>query len=96
MSSEFRYAIFYEFICLAVMRGTGALIQGIGYAWFNLFLSILDGLILRVGFGWLFGNAMGLGFFGYILGYGLAPLGFAIPGVIYFISGRWQKRKALI
>ena len=32
---------------------------------------------------------------GFVLGYGLAPYGCAIPGLIYFLSGKWEKRKTL-
>jgi hypothetical protein len=37
----------------------------------------------------------GWGFYGFVLGYGLAPYGYAIPSTIYFFSGRWRKRKAI-
>ena len=27
---------------------------------------------------------------GFVLGFGLAPYGVALPGLIYFLSGRWK------
>jgi Na+-driven multidrug efflux pump len=51
--------------------------------------------VLRIGLSWLLGIYCGLGFYGFVLGYGLAPYGYAIPSTIYFLSGRWKKRKAL-
>lgn len=95
MSSTFIKAILWMFPALALMRGTGALIQGIGNSKFSMVLALLDGVILRIGLSWLFGIALNWGFYGFVLGYGLAPYGFAIPGVVYFLSGIWQRRKVL-
>ena len=58
-------------------------------------LAMLDGVVLRIGLSWLFGIAFDLGFFGFVLGYALAPYGFAVPATVYFILGKWQSRKAL-
>ena len=58
-------------------------------------LSLFDGVALRIGLSWLFGTVFGLGFYGFVLGYGLAPYGCAVPGLIYFLMGKWQKRKTL-
>ena len=44
-------------------------------------------MLLGIYFGW--------GFYGFVLGYGLAPYGYSIPSMIYFLAGRWQKRRAL-
>ncbi len=95
MSGTFISAILWMFPALAVMRGTHAFIQGIGNAKLGLVLSLLDGVILRIGLSWLFGIALDFGFYGFVLGYGLAPYGCAIPGFIYFVSGIWEKRKTL-
>ena len=95
MSSEFIKAILWMFPAFAVMRGSGAFVQGIGNAKLSMCLAILDGVVLRIGLSWLFGIFLGWGFFGFVLGYGLAPYGYAIPSLIYFLSGIWKKRKAL-
>lgn len=95
MSSTFIAAILWMFPALAVMRGTQAFIQGIGNARLGLWLSLLDGVLLRIGLSWLIGIVLDLGFYGFVLGYGLAPYGCAIPGLIYFLSGKWQKRPTL-
>lgn len=95
MSGEFIRAILWMFPALAVMRGSGAFIQGIGYARLSMVLAILDGVVLRIGFSWFFGIFLNLGFYGFVLGYGLAAYGFAIPSLLYFLSGRWRKRRAL-
>ena len=95
MAGEFIRAIIWMFPALALMRGTGALIQGIGNAKLSMVLALLDGVILRIGLSWLFGIYFDWGFYGFVLGYGLAPYGFAIPGVIYFLSGLWRRHKVL-
>ena len=95
MSSVFISAILWMFPAFAVMRGTGAFIQGIGAAKLGMVLAILDGVALRIGLSWLFGIVLGFGFWGFVLGYGLAPYGYAIPSLIYFLSGVWKKRRAL-
>ena len=95
MSSTFIKAILWMFPAFAIMRGSGAFIQGLGNARLSMILSILDGVALRIGLSWLFGIALNWGFFGFVLGYGLAPYGFAIPSLIYFLSGVWKKRKSL-
>ena len=95
MSGTFVAAILWMFPALAVVRGTGAFIQGIGNARFSMVLALLDGVVLRIGLSWLFGIALGWGFFGFVLGYGLAAYGNAVPGMIYFLSGVWKRRKVL-
>lgn len=95
MARVFISAILWMFPALAVMRGSGAFIQGIGNARLSMILAILDGVVLRVGLSWFIGIYLGYGFFGFVLGYGLAAYGFAIPSLIYFLSGAWKKRKAL-
>ena len=95
MSSTFIAAILWIFPAFAVMRGSGAFIQGIGHSKLSMVLAILDGVALRIGLSWLFGIALGWGFYGFVLGYGLAPYGYAVPSMIYFLSGRWKKRKIL-
>ena len=95
MSGTFVSAILWMFPALAVMRGSGAFIQGIGNAKFSMVLALLDGVVLRIGLSWLLGIALGWGFYGFVLGYGLAAYGNAIPGLIYFLSGVWKKRRVL-
>lgn len=95
LSGTFVAAIIWMFPAFAIMRGTGGFITGIGNAKLGMVLALLDGVILRIGLSWLFGIVLGWGFFGFVLGYGLAPYGCAIPGMIYFLSGKWEKRKTL-
>lgn len=95
LSATFIRAILWMFPAMAVMRGSNAFIQGIGNAKLGMVLSLLDGVVLRIGLSWLFGIILDWGFFGFVLGYGLAPYGCAVPGMIYFLSGVWQRRRVL-
>ena len=95
MSGTFISAILWMFPAFALMRGSGAFIQGIGNARLAMVLALLDGVVLRIALSWLFGIVMGLGFYGFVLGYALAPYGYAIPSTIYFLSGIWKRRKIL-
>lgn len=95
LSGTFIKAIVWMFIPFAIMRGTGAFVQGIGNVKFGMVLSILDGVALRIGLSWLFGIYFGFGFYGFVLGYALAPYGYAIPSLVYFLSGIWRKRRVL-
>ena len=95
MSGTFIKAILWMFPALAVMRGSSAFIQGIGNAKLSMVLALLDGVVLRIGLSWLFGIFLDWGFYGFVLGYGLAPYGCAIPGMLYFLSGVWKKRRVL-
>jgi len=95
MSSTFIKAILWMFPAMAIMRGSNSFLQGIGNAKLSMILSILDGVALRIGLSYLFGIVLEWGFFGFVLGYGLAPYGCAIPGMIYFFSGKWKQRSVL-
>lgn len=95
MSGTFIKAIQWMFPAFALIRGSGAFIAGIGNAKLSMVLAMLDGVVLRIGLSWLFGKALSFGFFGYVLGYALAPYGFAIPATVYFLFAKWDKRKAL-
>lgn len=95
MSSTFIRAILWMFPAMAIMRGSNAFLQGIGNAKLSMLLSILDGVVLRIGLSWFFGVFLDWGFFGFVLGYGLAPYGCGVPGLIYFLSGKWKKRQVL-
>ena len=95
MSGDFISAILWMFPAFAIMRGSGAFVQGIGNAKLSMVLSVLDGVVLRIGLSWLFGIALDFGFYGFVLGYALAPFGYAIPSTVYFLRGRWQKKRTL-
>ena len=93
MSKIFARAIVWHFPALLIMKGTNGFINGIGHAWLGLIFALLDGFVLRVAFTWFFGIYLNWGFHGFVLGYGLASYGMAIPMLIYFLMGTWKNRK---
>lgn len=95
MSDIFIRAILWMFPALAIMRGSSAFIQGIGHAKLSMLLALLDGVVLRIGLSYLCGIALDWGFYGFVLGYGVAAYGCAIPGMLYFLSGKWKTRRTL-
>jgi putative MATE family efflux protein len=96
LAPVFISAIIWSFLPLAFTRGTNSFIQGIGNARLGMIFGIIDGMIMRVGLSYGLGIVAGFGFYGFVLGYGLAPFGAAIPGTVYFLSGIWKKRKSLV
>ena len=95
LSPIFVRAILWSFPAMAIMRGTNGLIQGIGNSRLSLIFGLVDALVLRIGLSYLFGIFMGLGLYGFILGYGIAAFGTALPGAVYFLSGRWKRYNRL-
>jgi putative MATE family efflux protein len=96
LAPVFISAILWTFPPLALMRGSTAFIQGIGNARLSMVFGILESVVLRIGLSYGIGVAAGYGFYGFVLGYGLAPYGMAVLGVFYFFSGEWAKRKTLV
>jgi len=89
-------ALLLHYPALLIMKGTNGFVQGIGNAWFGLIIAILDGLVFRVTFSWLFGIFFNMGLYGMILGYALATYSTALPNLFYFLFIPWYKRKTVI
>lgn len=89
-------AIIWGFPAMAFMRGSAGMVQGIGNAKMSMVLGILDGFLFRILLSYLFGIVMNMQLFGFVLGYGLACYANTVPSTIYFLSGKWKKRKSLV
>ena len=89
-------ALLLHYPALLIMKGTNGFVQGIGNAMFGLVIAILDGLVFRVTFSWLFGIYFNMGLYGMILGYALATYSTALPNLFYFLFIPWYKRKTVI
>lgn len=87
----------YAVIAALVFNGSAlrvpfsALIGGQGNSKLSLVIGILDGIVARVGFSLLFGEALGFGIMGFWLGDVMASHVPAVIGGIYFWSGMWKK-----
>ena len=98
LAPVFVSAILWQFPALVLTRGTTALIHGIGNIWLAFIFAMLDAFLLRILLSWFFGGVLFRGapeheLFGYILGYGLASYGMAVPGLVYYLFCPWHKRK---
>ena len=89
-------ALILHYPALLIMKGTNGFVQGIGNAVFGLVIALLDGLVFRITFSWLFGIHFKMGLYGMILGYALATYGTALPNLFYFLFIPWYKRKTVI
>ncbi len=87
-----RYAVVW-LLALCSMDAPFALVQGVGYASFNLIVGLLDGVAARIGLSMLLGHFMGLT--GFWLGSGLAGFVTTIAMGIYYLTGRWETREAI-
>ena len=77
-------------MALCSMCAPYSLVQGVGYASFNLVVGLLDGVVARIGLSLLLGHFMGLT--GFWLGNSLAGFVTTILMGIYYLSGRWKSR----
>lgn len=84
------------FLLSAVMSPYEAVITGTGNAGLSLLGGLLDGVIFRICFSFLFARACGMGVQGFFLGDALARLGPILVGGIYYYSGAWKRRKKLL
>jgi len=94
MAPVFISAIVWCFPGMVAMRGTHALLQGTGSTTVLMCMAFADAG-LRLILSWLLGIVLDFGFYGFVLGFGLAAYGVAIPGMIYFLSGRWKHARLL-
>ena len=76
------------------MTAPYAVIDGVGYASLGLVISVMDGVVARVGLCLLLGASMGL--HGYWIGNACAGFVTTIMAGAYYYSGRWMKRKPLL
>jgi len=84
------------FFSMAFRSCMFALINGSGNSKLNLCVALLDGVLARIGLSYLFGNVLAMGYMGYWTGGELAGFVPFLIGGVYFLSGRWKKRSALI
>ena len=71
--------------------GMNALINGSGNTTVNFVTAILDGIILRIGLGLLFGLAFKMGYLGFFLGDALAGFTPFFIGLVFYFGGKWKK-----
>ncbi|MDD6189546.1 MAG: MATE family efflux transporter [Clostridiales bacterium] len=73
-----------------------SLINGMGYASLAFFCGIMDGVVVRIGLAFLMGIVFDMGIYGFWYGMVIAGHVFGVVGAVYFLSGRWKKKKLII
>lgn len=82
--------------CSALRDSMNGFASGCGNYKYNFTVAILDGVVGRLGFSFLLGTALGMGYFGYWMGSALAGAMPFVIGLFYYCSGSWKKKSALI
>ena len=76
----------------SALRSTmNSLINGSGDTKTNFLTAILDGMVMRIGLGLLFGLALNMKHYGFWLGDALAGYTPFVIGVVFYFSGKWKK-----
>lgn len=84
-----------HFLISAVTGSFQAMVTGCGFVELGFILGLLDGLICKIGFSYLFANILHMGYVGLWLGVATSRLPNAFITVAYFLSGKWKTRKLL-
>lgn len=71
-------------------------IEGIGNAKLTLIIALLDGFVSRIAISLILAYGFHMGLMGWFFGYGMAAYVNTILSVIYYYSGVWKKRTALV
>ena len=85
-----------SFVAAALRDSMNAFTGGCGNYKFNFAVAIVDGIFARVGFSLLFGLVLEMGYFGFWLGNAIAGSVPFFLGTIYYLSGWWKKKSAIV
>ena len=94
LAPVFISAIVWGFPGAVMMRAGNGFLQGCGAGKMIIFASTMDGL-LRAVLGYLIGVVGGMGFYGFVLGFGLAQFGCGLPGLLYFWFADWKDKRII-
>lgn len=78
------------------MPACNSLVSAQGFVKLSFTVGIIDAFAGRVLFCWLLGSYLGLGAFGCFLGYIIGTYITAVVVAVYYFSGLWKKRAALL
>ena len=96
LAPAYSWVVFAFFMTFAFMSPSQGLISGVGNVALNFVIALADGVVTRILLSILLGRILGFGMFGFFWGNALAGLVSVIWGNIYYFSGKWKKRKALV
>ncbi len=95
MAPHYMYILGWMFLTFALMGPVLGFISGVGNVRLNFIISLLDGVIARIGLSLLMAVTFAMGMYGYWWGSALAGFVSVIGGWLYFISGKWKTRQLL-
>jgi len=93
---HFRNGKLYRFVTFATMNASMALITGQGHALLNFVIAMMDGVVGRIVLSLVLAYVFDFGLYGLFWGNARAGFISVIWGDIYYFSGRWKRRKALV
>ena len=85
-----------SFVACALRDSMNAFSGGCGNFKFNLCVAFFDGIVGRIGYSLLLGVVFGLGYRGFWLGAALANCTPFLLGLIYYLTGWWRKKSAIL
>lgn len=96
VAMDFRPIAVLVFMGSAVRALMNSFLNGSGNYKINFIIAILDGFLMRIGCGLLFGLVLGMEYRGFWLGDAVAGFTPLWIGGIYYLSGKWKTRKYII
>ncbi len=96
LAREYMWIMCWMYLAFCAMSTSLGHINGVGFTSFNLAVSILDGVICRIGLSLLFGYVLNLGVASYWWGSAIAAYVSVFFGLGYFFFGHWETRKSLV
>lgn len=82
-------------ILAGAASSTQAVINGAGEGRLALIAGILDGVVFRLGFAWLFTEVFDFGVVGFFMASNFARTGPLLIGISYYFSGKWKTRRMI-
>lgn len=80
-----------SFFFAGIRPVTRSLVEGSGNRIINLIIALLDAIVARIGFAFLFGVALGWGYMGFWFGITLAEVVPILISVVFYLTGAWKK-----
>ena len=82
----------WNYFAWAIMSPALGLMSGVGASTLQLGVSLLDGVVARIGLSLLFGISFSMGLSGFWIGSTLATYVTVILGWLFFFFGKWKNR----
>ncbi len=95
MGVTFLHIFTVHFIVSAAIGAFQAMVTGCGFVELGFAIGILDGVVCKIGLGWLFMTVFGMGYEGLWWGVACSRILPCLICIGYYVSGRWKTRKLL-